>query len=200
MEKNKFPYLEVLATLIIIGTITYLAIKNYQKGKKIDSLEKENLEFYKKFLVDRNKIPDDIEKQLNNLAERYRDKFPKIYKELKTALKVYSNGENEKSIGSISICIENLLEMKYKSNQRFRNWIKTVKEKNHKNATQEDLIEFAHEEEILDDKEFGFATHIRKVINKTFHEAGYKLKERFGKAYLYIGIEITMKLAKSLAA
>ncbi len=197
MKKETAIVLGLVATAVI-GTITYLVIDNKKKNLRLDKLEEDNLKLLQSNLIDRTNISDEVCSQIKELIVRYQNEFPDIAKELETALKVYSTVNSEKSIGSISICIENLLEMKFKSNREFKTWIKTEKNKNPKSATQEDYVEFAHKENIFSKEEFEFTSLIRKVRNKTFHKAGYELTERFGEAYMLLGIGITFRLGDSL--
>lgn len=206
MNKNELNILKILAVIAAIGTITYLALKNYWIGKenkyqkgKIDDLERKNIEILQSSLIDRKKIPDEIQKHLKELSEDIKENYPDIAKELNSALNIYSSGEKEKSIGTIYICIENLLKAKYEDDIEFKKWNKTEKNNDYENPSKDGLIEFAHKNEIISEVEFKLASELRKLRNKTFHEAGFKLETLFGKGYLMMSLGITIKLSKSLA-
>lgn len=180
---------------ILLG---WLIIENDKKGKIIKQLEIDNLKLLKESLKKNKSISEEIKYQLLDLFNTYKNIDSNIAKEISTALTIIDAGEEEKGIGSLSIIIESLLETKYRKSNKFSDWLKNRKNKKISNAVQADYIEFAKEDNLLNKEEHDFAIAVKNIRNGTFHKPGNKLAWNYQKAGILVGIELVIKIGRSL--
>lgn len=185
-----------MATIAIL--IAWLVIENDRKSKIIKKLEIDRLKLIKDSLNHNKAISYEIKGQLLELLDQYKDINPSIAKELATALSIVNAGEDEKGIGCMSIIIENLLKIKYKSSSKFIDWLKNTKKRELVKAVQADYIEFAKVDKLIEKEEYDFACAVKNIRNSAFHEMGKEIAWNYSKAGLLIGIGLILKIGSDL--
>jgi len=178
--------------------IVYLLDKVSKQGKIISELELKSLNQLKDSIEDEksesNSVSIRVDKQIRNLIEHFKNRHPSISDELETALNIYESNEKEKAVGSINICIENLISSRLKKSDQFKNWLKNKVHDNKRNPVYIDYLEFSYEENVLDNEEYEFANNIRKVRNKAYHNAGFKRVDYYNEANILVGLNLIYKL------
>ncbi len=194
---NKEILIGISAAAVML-IILWLLTENKRKQELIDELEIDRLKLIKDSIENTDQLSSEIKGQLNKLVDEYKSINPEISSELATALSIINSGEEEKGIGCLSIIIEKMLKLKYSNDKGFADWLKREKKKPAKKASQADLIEYAKQDQLINQEEFQFANAVRILRNGTFHEAGKKLSWNSSKAGLLIGVELVLKIGRKL--
>jgi hypothetical protein len=184
--------------LILVGVVTSLVVKVIKQQEEIEDLELKNLKLIKDSLIKGKEVTPEVDKQLKGLIKYYQKKYPSISIELKTALRIYEANEKEKALGSINICIENLLTEKYGQNKNFSKWFHDKIQDGNKGVSPLDYLDYSLHEKFISKEEYEYVKNIRLTRNKSYHIAGYKRDSNYNEANLLVGCNIIFKIGESI--
>jgi hypothetical protein len=172
--------------LLFVGgiIILLLMIDKNKQSKEIQSLKKE--------INDNADLTNEIKKQLNILVQSSKDIDPKISNEIAQIVGLLEIKQSTTAVLKLAKIIENLLIELYAGDNGLKDFLKN---RNHKNPTFADYIEFARIRNIITGEDYHMLSVLKIIRNEEAHELDVK-KEKFSLIAAFItGVRIVFGLS-----
>ena len=183
----------IIGLIIVTGIMIYFLNedqKALKAGKKrIKELEEDRLRLIKDSLSN-SVLSDEVKNQILKLISEYKNIDEDVSSELISVLSLIEIGQNEKAIKDLAKIIENILTEKFRKEEKFKKYKKFIPLAN--------LIEYAKEIKLFNNKEYNASCILKEFRNEESHKLNVKYGNNWQMIGLLGGIEIIFKLKGEL--
>lgn len=176
--------LAIAAVIFVCAAIVYyfysLKRENDRLKEELDALNNQYNILFSEYVKHIKDIPEAIQEQILNLADKYEQENSDVAAELRDVLNLYKDGHKEDCVVRLSKTIETILKLK----------IKNQDENASVNKSFEKLIESAKNLMLIGDRAFGICNFIRKIRNKAAHEINIGLNNNISSIAILGSIEV----------
>jgi hypothetical protein len=206
-----------------------LFAKDKEKIKQLEaraeSAEGNNMKLILESIHNNETLTDEVQTQLEELANRFRYVEPRITSEIEKAMDLFNNGMVEKSIFSLAKVIENMLKVHYEEKpnnlKRVKAWIKGIVDENNRiknlvklkkqgeydgeipsrrnhvpNTNYKGYLQYAMEvDKKITKEELMYINALKEIRNIEAHEVGVDLPDWVNKTSMTTAINGITKIA-----